>query len=94
MALTQSRIVGTVRNDCDSSVATSPPKCRRGVEVETDIGAPEPIDRLLRVTDEEEPPWVDVDLLPRWRILAGLAGSEQYRQLDLDGIGVLELVEQ
>ncbi len=57
-----------------------------------DVGPTEAVDRLLRVADEEEPTG------QRWEV-AGHGrcrriGGEERRDLDLDGVGVLELVEQ
>src|SRR5207245_10059019 len=48
--------------------------------VGTDVGAAETIDRLLRVADDEQ--------------LAGHVVGEQQQDLGLDGIGVLELVDE
>ena len=59
-----------------------------------DVGSSEPVDRLLRVADEEQPPRFDLQLLPAIGLLVGRHRRDQRRELDLDRIGVLELVEQ
>src|SRR5205085_3210823 len=64
-----------------------------GVQEQTDIGATEAVDRLLRVTDEEETWIVHNDVLPPFRHGSG-ARSEEDGELDLDRVGVLELVDQ
>ena len=65
-----------------------------GREEGGDVGAPEAVDRLLRIADEEQPPGVDAHLRPRTIAVGGIVGAEQRGQLDLDRIGVLELVDQ
>ena len=62
-----------------------------GAEIHRDVGPTEAIDRLLGVTDHEQPAGKRCELLRRVRIRRR---SEQERQVELDGIGVLELVEQ
>src|SRR5689334_12770029 len=59
-----------------------------------DVGAAEPVDRLLRVADEEQAPRFRVDLVPRSFAGARIARAEQRGELDLNRIGVLELVDE
>ncbi len=73
-----------------------------GAEVLRDVGAPEPVDRLLRVADDEQPPGERLQLAPRVAArtarhrLCGVVGGggEPDGDLELDRVGVLELVEQ
>ncbi len=65
-----------------------------GREERGDVGAPEPVDRLLGITDEEEPARLDAHLRPRTVGIGGIVGPEQRGELDLDRVGVLELVDQ
>ena len=68
--------------------------------VDVDVGATEPINRLLRIPDDEERPWAKRHLPPVWRTrlfrlrrdVAILCQPED--DLGLHGIGVLELVDQ
>ena len=68
--------------------------------VDVDIGAAEPIDRLLRVAHDEERPWAKRHLPPvrrirlprRRRDIGGLRQPED--DLGLHRVGVLELVHQ
>ena len=59
-----------------------------------DVGPPEAIDRLLRVTDEEQPPGIDRRFLPVLVAVVGDHRREHDRQVDLYRIRVLELVDQ
>ena len=65
-----------------------------GLVVHAEIGAPEPVDRLFGVTDHDERTGVDRDLLPVEPTGIRFARGEQHRELDLERIGVLELIEQ
>ena len=61
-----------------------------------DVGPAEPVDRLLRVADEEEVPGLDRDLGPG-RVAVSrrrVDGRERHRDVDLDRVGVLELVDE
>ena len=58
------------------------------------LGPAEPVDRLLRVADEEQPPGQGgVGLRSPPRRASG-GGGEAHGDLELDRVGVLELVEQ
>ena len=62
-----------------------------------DVGPTEPVDRLLRVADHEEVAGREVDLVPLARARLGrtrVGGRDAGGQLDLDRVGVLELVEE
>ena len=63
-----------------------------------DVGPAEPVDRLLRVADEEEVPRLDRDLGPRALRRVGSVAPvdrrERHRDVDLDRIRVLELVDE
>ena len=93
VALTHSRIGRPVRKFCVSGLARADQRVA-GFEEHADVGAPESVDRLLRVTHEEQPAGLDGDrppvLLPSGRIV----GRDEHRELDLDRVGVLELVEE
>ena len=91
--LTQSRI-GSVVRKLAVSCSTPPPSVFAGPQEHGDVGPAEPVDRLLRVADEEQPARLDLHLPPRPGPGVGIRRRDQHRQLDLDGIGVLELVEQ
>ena len=65
-----------------------------GRQEQLDVGPPEPVDRLLRVAHEEQPAVVDVELVPAPGLGAPDGGRDQAGQLDLERVGVLELVEQ
>ncbi len=62
-------------------------------EEDGDVGATEPVDRLLRVADDEQAARDGVQRAPVGTLVGGWCG-DPHRQLDLDGVGVLELVEQ
>ena len=59
-----------------------------------DVGAPEAVDRLLRVADEERAGPARRRASCQSRRSARRRGREQRRDLDLDRVGVLELVEE
>ncbi len=63
-----------------------------------DVGPPEAVDGLLRVAHHEKVPGRHLHLRPMERRQpaseSGIGGRDAHGQLDLDGIGVLELVEQ
>ena len=63
------------------------------VEVGLDAGAAEAVDRLLRVADHEEAAFGYDDVLPQLLTSITPAGDPD-GELDLDRVGVLELVEQ
>ena len=66
-----------------------------GAEVLGDVGAPEPVDRLLRVADDEQAARQRARAVAsRCRAPGHRGGREPHRDLELDRIGVLELVEQ
>ncbi len=62
-----------------------------------DVGPPEPVDGLLGVAHHEQVPGGELDLVP-WcrprRFALGVSGGDPHRQLDLDRVGVLELVQE
>ena len=60
--------------------------------VRLDVGAPEPVDRLLGVADDEQLSGHGAHAGPVG--LGGIAGREQQQDLGLDRIGVLELVHE
>ena len=100
MALTQSMTGAAVRKlarELDRAAAVGA-EALVGGEEGGDVGPPEAVDRLLRVADEEEVPGGDLDATPSGRspptALARVGGRDAHGQLDLDGVGVLELVEQ
>jgi hypothetical protein len=70
------------------------PEHPAGAQEQVDVRAAEPVDGLLRVADEEQPSGIDGDFLPGLRGRVGVAGGDAHGQLDLDGVGVLELVEE
>ena len=59
-----------------------------------DVGAPEPVDRLFRVADDEQPAGLGHELAPVG-VVGGIVGArrEPDGDLELDRVGVLELVE-
>ncbi len=61
------------------------------------VGAAEAVDRLLGVTDDEQVAIRHPHLVP-WpaagRVASGVGGGDAHGELDLDGVGVLKLVEQ
>ena len=57
-----------------------------------DVGSAESVDGLLRVAHEEQPSRFVQQVGPRTGVLR--RGGNQLGQVDLDGIGVLELVDQ
>lgn len=64
-----------------------------GGEVRRDVRATEAVDGLLRVADHEQAPFGDLDVAPVLGLGLGAAGDAD-RELDLDRVGVLELVQQ
>ena len=62
--------------------------------VQLQVGPAEAVDRLLRVADEERPAGRDGHLPPRSLARIRVFRREQHGDLDLQGIGVLELVDQ
>src|ERR1019366_5585917 len=58
-----------------------------------DVGAPEPVDRLLRVPDDEQRSLGDSDVFPV-ELSRASATRDPAGDLNLDGVGVLELVEE
>ena len=62
--------------------------------VQRQVGSPEAVDRLLRVADEERTAGRDGHFPPRPLARVRVVRREQHRDLDLQGIGVLELVDQ
>ena len=80
-----------------TSAPTSFAEAALRLEERRDVGAAEAVDRLLRVADDEEMAGCDRDLVPRRRGQRGIARvgrGDADRELDLDRVGVLELVEQ
>ena len=64
------------------------------LEEQRDVGPPEAVDRLLRIADEEQAAGCRLDLLPGLPAGALIGRRHQHRQLHLDRVGVLELVEE
>ena len=66
-----------------------------GTEILGDVGAPEPVDRLLRITDDEQALRERSQLSPVG-VVRRIVGPcrEPHGDLELDRVGVLELVEQ
>ncbi len=60
--------------------------------IRPDVGPPEPVDRLLRVADDEELARHGCDVLPPR--LPGVGRRKQQQQLGLERIGILELVDE
>ncbi|GIW13461.1 MAG: hypothetical protein KatS3mg062_0900 [Tepidiforma sp.] len=73
---------------CAAFALERPLRC----EVNLDVRPPKPVNRLLRVPDEEQPPRRDVGLppLPDFPRVA----RDQRRQLNLERVRVLELVDE
>ncbi len=69
-------------------------QARPGILVDAEVGAPEAVDRLLRIADDGERARLDAHVAPIECPGAGVGRREQHRELDLERIGVLELVEQ
>ena len=65
-----------------------------GPQEQRDVGPAEPVDRLLGVADEEQPAGLGRRPRPTG-VGAGVGrGGDEDGQLDLDGVGVLELVDE
>src|SRR5208283_5206444 len=64
-----------------------------GPQVGGDVGPAEPVDGLLRIPDQEQAAWRYRHVGPVGRV-AGPAGGDADGQLDLDRVGVLELIQQ
>ena len=64
-----------------------------GPQVGGDVGPAEPVDGLLRIPDQEQAAWRYRHVGPVGRA-AGPAGGDADGQLDLDRVGVLELIQQ
>jgi len=62
------------------------------VAINADIGAPEAVDRLLRIADDEEAARHRRDLAPV--VLLRIRGREQQEDLGLERIGILEFVDE
>ncbi len=60
--------------------------------INADIGAPEAIDRLLRVAHQKELPGNRASFTPVRR--SRIAGGQQQQDLGLQRIGVLELIDE
>ena len=67
---------------------------RTGAEERGDVGASEPVDRLLRVADHEQPAGIRRELVPATVARVGFGRGEEGGEVALDGVGVLELVEE
>ncbi len=70
------------------------PNAERARQERGDVGAAEAVDRLLGVADHEQTPRIDLDLVPAAVARVRVARREQRGEVALDGIRVLELVEQ
>ena len=60
--------------------------------VERDVGAPEAVDRLLRIADQEQLSGDGRTL--RQSVSLGIVGREEQQDFGLERIGVLELVDE
>lgn len=60
---------------------------------DVDVGAMETVDGLLGVADEEQPALLDRDLTPAAGIAVVARPGQQAGELDLQGVGVLKLVD-
>ena len=92
-------IGSTVRKLALSSTTPPPsaPKRRGRPQERGDVGPAEAVDRLLGVAHDEEVPGSHVHLVPRVAPrcrVARVGGGDAHGQLNLNGVGVLELVEQ
>ena len=76
------------------SAAVSAPIWSAAREVLRDVGAAESVDRLLRVADDEQPPGRRRGRASRPPAAGRRARREPDGDLELDRVGVLELVEQ
>ena len=65
-----------------------------GLVVHPQIRAAEPVDGLLRVADQHQGAGADRDVAPVEVPRVGGLGGEEHRQFGLEGIGVLELVDE
>ena len=70
------------------------PEARVRRVVDAQVGTSEAVDRLLGVTDDDERTRQDLDLVPRTVTRAVVARRQQRGELDLQRVGVLELVEE
>ncbi len=70
------------------------PEPTAGVVVDAEIRVPEPVDGLLRVAHEHQRAVPDRDVGPVEPARVGAVGGEEHRQLELQRVGVLELVDQ
>ncbi len=59
-----------------------------------DVGAAEPVDGLLRIADHEQAAGIGDELVPLLLARVRVARREQGREVALDRVGVLELVEE
>ena len=77
------------------STSTSAPICDGRPHVLGDVGAAEAVDRLLGIADDEQPTRKRPESVPVG-VVGGVVGSggEPDRDLELDRVGVLELVEE
>ena len=81
----------------ERKLAAARPRWRRldpAREVLADVGAPEPVDRLLRIADDEQSSWAARSVFPSPAGPPSGRGGEPHGELELDRLGVLELVEQ
>ena len=65
--------------------------------VQGDVGTAKPIDRLLRIANDEDTARRDGEVDPRTRSHVGVvhcARGDEHGELDLNGVRVLELVEE
>ena len=59
-----------------------------------DVGAAEAVDRLFRIADDEDLAWPQHRLRPRRRRQRRVVGRQRERDVELQRIGVLELVDE
>ena len=89
-ALTNRWMFGTLRNDCLSTHRPGVLPCEIVADalIHPDVGAAEPVDRLLRIADDEQRAGTDRSRRPASSPASSSSSSA------CNGIGVLELVDQ
>ena len=60
--------------------------------VDSDVRTAEAVDRLLGITNQEQLSWDGTDIAPIG--LARIVGGEQQKDLGLERVGILELVDE
>ena len=93
VSLTHSTIGRPVRKFLASDL-NDPDEFISGFHEHGDVGSSKAVNRLLRIADEEEPTSFGADLRPVCLAGVGVVRSDEHGDLDLDRIGVLELVQE